>query len=393
MTINDIEKLNEVCTGCLACADICPASCIESFENVDGFLCSEIDSSRCINCGKCYAVCPAENKSKNDYDQRLYAAFACDKDVRNRGSSGGVFEVIASWCLENDYYVCGAAFDGIKLEHRIIKNIADLKPLLKSKYIQSNTQGVYKKIFELLRSDEKVLFCGTPCQVSALNNYIPDRYKCNLIVLDFICHGVPSQRTFDMYIESLECKHKGKISDFTFRVKDNKYKHSHGYCYSVRSKEKTKKVNGVYSLSSYYNAFKQYIFFRESCYSCKYATLERVSDITLADFWGIEKYDSTYETDKGVSMIITNTQKGCDLFDSISNKVSSKEFPIGFGVDSNRCLTQPSERHKKRDDVINSLKNNGYEVTAERYFKSSWKNNVYWLLPSKFRTIVRKLRG
>ena len=393
MTINDIKCLNEVCTGCLACVDICPKNCIRSFENADGFVATKIDSAQCVNCGKCFSVCPAENKKHNDYKQHLYAAFASDEAVRNRGSSGGIFEVIASECLDKGYYVCGAAFNGTKLEHKIINDIADLKPLLKSKYVQSNTEGIYKKIAELLKNGEKVLFCGTPCQVSALLNFIPERYSDNLLLLDFICHGVPSQKTFDMYIEELESKHKGKISDFTFRVKDNKYKHSHGYRYTVNDRGQRKEINGVYSVSSYYNAFKQYIFFRESCYKCKYATLERLSDITLADFWGIEKYNPSYKTDKGVSMIITNTKKGCDLFNLIGNCIQGKEFPIQYGVESNRCLTQSSERHKNRDAVIASLKNKGYKITAEDYFKSSWKNYLYWLLPSNIRTTIRKIRG
>lgn len=393
MTINDINNLAEACTGCLACVDACLQRCISSFENTDGFKYTEIDSSKCIDCGRCYSVCPAANRADINSEQHLYAAFARDKAIRNRGSSGGIFEVIASSCLEKGYCVCGAAFNGTKLEHRIINSFDDLKSLLKSKYIQSDTEGVYSRVSDLLRQGEKVLFCGTPCQASALVNFVPKYCRDNLIILDFICHGVPSQKFFDMYIEELENRHKGTISDFSFRVKDNKYKHAHGFRYSVRINDQTKQVNGAYSMSSYYNAFCQYVFFRESCYTCRYATLKRQSDITLADFWGIEKYDSSYETDKGVSMIITNSKKGQELFHSIGDKIKCDEFPVDYGVSSNRCLTKPSEKPPQRDAIIDSLNRFGYEITAEKYFKCGLDKKLYWLIPSRFRTLIRRIRG
>ena len=157
--------------------------------------------------------------------------------------------------------------------------------------------------------------------------------------------------------------------------------------------EKAKIVNGIYTSSSFYNAFKNYLIFREGCYDCQYATLQRVSDITLADFWGIEKYDFKGNIDTGVSMVITNTQKGSEVFSFIKNKTVSKEFPVQYGVDSNHCLTHSTQKPKNRDSIIKELSDNGYEQTAKKYFGCSFVHKIYWLIPPKVRNLIRKMRG
>ena len=173
MRIDNIQNLNLKCTGCTACVDVCPMKCISSVIGKDGFVYTEIDDGKCIKCGKCYSVCPIENKNKHDGEQHLFAAFSKDLKIRNNGSSGGIFELLARACLKDGYYICGAAFDNLELKHIIINTEEELPALLKSKYVQSKTEGVYKQILSLLRKGEKVLFCGTPCQVSALQNLIP----------------------------------------------------------------------------------------------------------------------------------------------------------------------------------------------------------------------------
>ena len=214
----------------------------------------------------------------------------------------------------------------------------------------------------------------------------------NLLTVDIICHGVPSQKTFDMYIKTLEKKHDSKIADFTFRVKDNKYKHAHGYSYRVADKGKQVVINGVYTQSSYYNAFKKYLIFRESCYSCKYATQNRVSDITLGDFWGIEKYDFPANTDAGVSMIITNTARGFITYSLIQEKIVSKEFPLEYGIESNYCFTNATKKPKNRDEIISGFNDCTYEDIAKKYFYSGIKYRIYWLIPPYIRNLIRKLR-
>lgn len=391
--IDYISDLNEKCTGCMACVDACPANCISSIMEKDGFRYSVIDTLKCVSCGKCYSVCPLERQEKHTEEQHLFAAYSSDPIVRNNGSSGGVFEILAKYFLEQGYYVCGASFDGTTLKHSVINVPDDLKPLLKSKYIQSDTEGIYNQILSLLKTGKKVFFCGTPCQVSAMINSTPTIFRENLFTADIICHGVPSQKVFDDYIKTLERKHNGAISNFSFRIKDNKYKHAHGYSYKVTKNGKTSVVNGIYTNSSFYNAFKNYLIFRNGCYNCGYTTLQRVSDITLADFWGIEKYDFKGNVDTGISMVITNTQKGQDALAAIQDKTVSKEFPIQYGIDSNHCLTHQTNKPKNRDSIINEIITNGYEQTARKYFRCSMIHKMYWRIPAKLRIFIRKIRG
>ncbi len=391
--IDYILQLNQKCTGCLACVDVCPSQCITSTSGADGFKYSVVDASKCISCGKCYSVCPIENHLKNRNEQQLFAAYAADPVKRNGGSSGGIFELLANHFVSQGYYICGAAFDSTTLRHRIISPQGDIRPLLKSKYIQSDTEGIYNKVFYLLQKGEKVFFCGTPCQVSALINATPKSVRENLLTADIICHGVPSQKVFDDYIKTLEKKHNGKVSDFSFRIKDNRYKHAHGYSYKITRNGKTTVINGIYTNSSYYNAFKNYLIFRNSCYDCQYATLQRVSDITLADFWGIEKYEFEGNVDTGVSMIITNTPNGRDAFFAIKKETVSKEFPVQYGVDSNYCLTNTTKKPKQADKIIEEIASEGYEAVAKKYFGCDIFKKAYWLIPPEMRKSIRKMRG
>ncbi len=393
MRIDEIENISDLCTGCMLCTDICPKNCINAVIRKDGFRYAEVEDSDCIHCGKCAAACPAENDRKNNAEQHLYAAYAKNCNTRNRGSSGGMFELLAKHFLSAGYAVCGAAFDGTVLRHRIIHSEGDLPQLLKSKYVQSDTSGIYKEILSWLKNGKRLFFCGTPCQVSALKNAVPENLKEQLFTADIICHGVPSQKIFDMYIRSIEEKSGEKVSEFSFRIKDNKYRHAHGFSYRLASERgKKKTVNGIYLQSSYYYAFKKYLFFRESCYACRYATLERVSDITLGDFWGIEKYPFPADTDEGVSMIITNTEVGEKAFEAISAETVYKEFPVEYGIESNYCLTNSTKKPAKRDAVIESLNSDGYEKTARAYFNHTIPETIYIKLPPKIRNLRKKLR-
>ncbi|MBP3437551.1 MAG: Coenzyme F420 hydrogenase/dehydrogenase, beta subunit C-terminal domain [Clostridia bacterium] len=391
--IDSIVHLEQKCTGCMACVDACPVNCISSMVGKDGFLYSVIEDSKCVGCGKCYSVCPIETKKKHGEEQRLFAAYAKDSAKQNNGSSGGIFELLANHFLKQGYFVCGAALDNLTLKHRVVRGEEEIKPLLKSKYIQSNMEGIYEEILGLLEKGEKVFFCGTPCQVSALLNSASKAKRELLFTADIICHGVPSQKVFDEYIDTLKRKHGGEISDFSFRIKDNRYKHAHGYSYKVIKNGKTRVVNGIYTSSSFYNAFKKYLIFRNSCYDCRYATLDRVSDITLADFWGIEKYDFKGSVDAGVSMIVTNTKNGLDAFSALEEKIVYKEFPVQYGVDSNHCLTHTTRKPKKRDAIIEELAMNGYETTAKKYFGCGIIHRLYWWIPPSARTFIRKMRG
>ncbi len=393
MRIDQIDQIAKHCTGCLACVDICPQKCIVSVTDKNGFTFSQIDKDKCINCGKCAKVCPANNQNVNDTANTVFAAFCKDKATRNNGSSGGAFECIAKYCLNNGYYVCGAAFDEqLKLKHEIINDPTRLHKLLKSKYIQSDTEGVFEKIKNLLADNNRVLFCGTPCQVSSLKNFVTKEQEKSLITIDIICHGVPSQNMFDNYLKTIE-SNNSKVCNFKFRVKDNRFKHPHGYSYTIKTDSKNTKINGIYTQSSFYNAFKNYLIFRESCYSCKYATPQRAGDITLGDFWGIEKYDFDKNTKNGVSLILANTEKGKCLFDKISGQMVFKEFPVQYAIDSNHCLSKSTSKPSNYQKIFDNYLKYGYADTANKFFASNGiVQKIYWAIPPFLRNFLRKLR-
>ena len=393
MIFEEIENLEANCTGCAACVDACPTNAIEFVEQKGGFLHPKIKSDKCIGCGKCSSVCPLKTQKKNEQKQQLFSAIAKNEESRLSGSSGGVFGLLAKLCLEQGYYVCGAVLENLVLKHKIIDNEKDLPKMLKSKYIQSNMLGVYNEIKELLKNGNKVFFCGTPCQVSALKNSVGQELSKNLLTADIICHGVPSQKIFDLYIESLEKKHGEKVQSFDFRVKNNRYKHAHGFRYIIKNEKRERVINGIYTQSSFYNAFKKYIIFREGCYNCEYATLNRVSDITLGDFWGIEKYQKGSNTDKGVSMVITNTEKGVEYFRAIKQELDVQEYPLDYGVKLNHCLTNKTKKPELRDQVINDLSDYGYDYASKKYFSVGIKHKLYWLIPPFLRSTIRNLRG
>ena len=392
MRIDEIKNLSDLCTGCMACVDACPKQCIQPVTRSDGFRYAEISDAYCVYCGKCFAVCPIETQTKNTGERKNYTANAHNDKTRNNGSSGGVFELLARQFLSQGYVVCGAAFDGTVLRHRIIHSEKELLPLLKSKYVQSDTTGIYREIISLLKNGRRLFFCGTPCQVSALKNSVPENLQERLVTADIICHGVPSQKTFDRYIGALEEKENGKVRNFSFRVKNNKYLHAHGFSYCLEKDGKEKTIDGIYLQSSYYTAFKKYLFFRESCYTCRYATLDRVSDITLGDFWGIEKYPFPADSDKGVSMIITNTNVGKAAFEAVTSELVWREFPVEYGVESNYCLTKVTRKPAKRDAIIKSLNTEGYESTAHAYFGCTAVEKIYASLPPAIRNLRKKLR-
>ena len=239
MPINILDDYSNCC-GCAGCADICPKKCIEMKDDFYGVH-PVINFEKCVDCNKCVTICPMTKfpKFNDDFLQKLYSVVGNKNDVFN-GSSGGVSGIIANYFQKNGYYICGAMFDEkLKVRHRLYESNENISALKKSKYVQSNTLGIYSSIKKLLDGNKKVVFTGTPCQVSVLRNYLNKDYE-NLFCIDIICHGVPSQKIFDEYILNLQTSKKINISKFSFRDKKNKYHHPHGFSYLYEKKKKIK---------------------------------------------------------------------------------------------------------------------------------------------------------
>lgn len=341
-------KLSENCCGCGACANVCPVNAISMVQNDEGFLYPVIDESLCTNCGLCSKTCNFNSKRNSVIDS--FAALA-DDEIRNVSSSGGVFYNLAQKILLDGGYVCGAAFsdDFKSVNHILISSIEDLPKLQSSKYLQSDTKNVYKEIKDLLNNDKKVLFSGTPCQVDALNKFLKKDYE-NLITVDILCHGTPSPLVWKKYVEEIS---KGKkIIETTFRHK------KYGWAPSLLLLlfEDNEVFEEPSTENLYYKAFLSNLCLRKSCESCKFTNLNRPSDITVGDFWRIDKFDKKMNDKKGTSCILINTLKGQNFFDEIKTSLKKyKEAPLEKIVKGNPILTEPSKPHDNRKRFFNNL--------------------------------------
>lgn len=381
------------CTGCKLCGDCCPKSSISFEEDVEGFLYPVVNEVTCIDCGICSKICPVLNVVKNEKTITSYAVYASMADVRKKGSSGGVFGLLADSVLKEGGRIWGAAFtEGLQLVHTKADNTEELIPLLKSKYIQSNLAGVYKQIKSDLRNGVRTMFCGTPCQVNALKNYVGN-HGGNLILVDFVCHGVPSQNLFDKTIQWYEKKYNTKVEWFQFRYKtEGGVKHPHSFAL-WRKNEKV--YVGLHYQFPYYFGFQKYITLRPSCYHCKWACPERSGDITLGDYWGIEKYVPHLNAKEGISMILCNTATGKIIMDSLMEEqvICVHELTLENAIAENGCLSIPSVEKQERKEFFKNLSEKSFDEVIKMHLtpKRKWIFDLYYGMPSCLRKIVRKV--
>ena len=343
--------ISDNCTGCGACMDICPHQAISMKENAEGFLYPEIDSSKCIGCGLCDKVCPANNpKSDNAADPVCYAA-AAHNSLRLESSSGAVFPLLAEQVLSENGVVCGAAFeDNIHLKHILISDLKDLKKLKGSKYLQSDTRHIFSAIKDLLEKGKYVLFSGTPCQVAGLNLFLRKKYD-TLITVDVICHGTPSPKVWRKYLDELKSTPDEQFISTNFRDKSMDWESFSITCTSDR-KTYTQKA----AQNPYYRAFLSNLSIRKSCTKCPVIGFARHGDITLGDFWKINKYNPKLNDQLGTSCVLLNSPKGEQLFSKIQSKLKFCErVPLKYAKKGNPSLTQPSVAHPNRDRFFSHL--------------------------------------
>lgn len=319
-----IDKLKkDECCGCNACGDICPRGCIEYKADKEGFLYPQINRELCIECNLCEKVCPVinvEKIKKNDFDKpECHAAINKNLQIRFDSTSGGAFSAFAKKAYQEKGYVGGAVWnEDWTVSHYLSNNRKDLPKLRSSKYIQSNATGFYKEVKEKLQAGEKVLVCGTPCQMAALRCYLGKPYE-NLVIMDFVCAYVNSPKIWQAYIKYLEEKHNSKViyikdknKEIGWRTLTNKVVFENGdVVYDSADKNEFRRCYMKLAVGS-----------RPACYNCKFKGFPRISDVTVADYWGVEKYlPQSYDNNLGTSLVLLNSQKGKDYF-----KAKTKDF-------------------------------------------------------------------
>ena len=355
-----------MCCGCGACVLKCPKRCIRLNQDADGFWKAECNINECVGCGICHDVCPISSKPKSTSPIKAYAAAVKKRDIYKMGSSGGIFPEIAVNILENGGYVWGCGYDDKTVPlHKEVHRLDDLDDLCRSKYVQSYTGGIYEKIKERIETEKSVLFCGTPCQVAGLKNYLGKDYD-NLFLIDIVCHGVPSPKFFRENLDYISDKHNKKISRYEFRLKSPKNK-CYNYSYIFEDGETE---SGPYYKDAYFNAFYDMVDLNEVCYKCPFACGERMGDITIGDFeWG-KKYHDSLKGFNEISSIIINTEKGNTMFERISSDLQFEETKTEYIVEKNLNLVRPTVRPKSRDGFYAGIKAAGYKKWANAYYHS-----------------------
>lgn len=390
--MNNICELDKKdCTGCRMCEQICPVNAVTMKENKEGFIEPVINKEKCINCGLCFERCPQLNSlSNNGLDKvEVYAAKNNNVEVQRCSSSGGIFFALAEYVLKNNGVIYGCAFNkDIVAEHMRIDNIDDLVKLRGSKYVQSDTKDTFKTVKMDLNDKKFVLYSGTPCQIAGLRLFLGKKYE-NLITVDLVCHGVPSPKLFKKYKEWLEKRYNSKIVNYEFR---NKEKNGWGLTSKIVFENgKTKFLDS--RLDPYYKTFLDSITYRESCYNCKYANTNRISDITLADYWGIEKEHSEFYDKFGVSAVIINTFKGKKIITEIGQCISLRYSELNKVISRNSNLIQSSERKNIRDNIYKMIDDMDFDEYSKRElkFKVNKKDFVKNLVPSTLKSFIRKI--
>lgn len=372
--IDTIER--QFCTGCSVCANICPKSAIIMKPDEKGFLYPDLDRERCIGCELCINRCPVNNITDpvDHYKKpKVYAAWSLDEDIRISSTSGGIFSELAKKVLLDGGCVAGARYDDSHLvRHDIVENIDELIKLRQSKYIQSDVNDVYLKVKEELVHGKQVMFVGSPCEIDGLRHFLGKEYS-NLILCDFVCRGTNSPKAYIAYLEDLENRYQSKVKRVWFKNKT--------YGWNLFSTKIIFENGREYIADRNQDAFMlgyihYNLFMRDCCSSCMYKRLPRISDITLADFWGVGSHRIELDEDKGTSLVMLNSDKGRMLFDSIHAQIYSSECPFEWAVEGNTCILNVAKKNKYSDAFFKELDSVPFEKLIHIYVRRNQKRTL-----------------
>ena len=372
----------EYCTGCTACASICPAKCIAMKADENGFLRPVVEAEKCVSCGLCEKSCPIITPLKvTDKQPKAYAAYSKDENMRLQSSSGGIFTEIARAVLEKGGAIFGAAYnDKFEVNHICVENEADLAKLHGAKYAQSDLRGIFADVKAKLNAGQKVLFSGTPCQVGGLKAYLRKDYP-NLLTVDFVCHSVPSPMAWWEYVKyRAEQDNGGELPEsIDLRSKTtgwSRYQYSNLFQYSDNVTHSAKSTESLYM-----NLFVDGYINRESCEKCQFKGYNRVSDLTIGDFWGIWDIAPEMDDNKGTSVVLVQSSRGAEFFDKISESLALKEVSLEEASRQNQAMLKTATLNERRDEAFDRIRNGKIGecinlIPVPKPIKPSWYRKI-----------------
>lgn len=380
--ITDLNK----CNGCHACANACPRECITMVYNSEGFLYPKIDMQLCIECGKCVRKCPVNMKDKISYDFEVVAYAATNKDetIRKESSSGGIFTLIGEFIISLDGVVFGACFnDKFEVFHDYVETSDELYKLRGSKYVQSRIGNCYFKVKEFLELGRWVLFTGTPCQIGGLKSYLGKDYD-KLICQDIICHGVPSPKVWEKYIKYRENQVGSYTKRIAFRAKNEGWKRYSVLFTFINNTEYRK----TFRQDIMMKAFLTNVCLRQSCYGCSFKSIKRQSDITLADFWGIQNVLPEMDDDKGTSLVIAQSEKGQEILNQLQTHMNAQKVDMEKAIKGNSAMVKSAPYNIKREEFFKELDEKPFDALVKIYCELP----IVIRIAKYFRRILSKIK-
>lgn len=358
----------EDCCGCSACAQACPRQCIEMTFDEEGFQYPKINVANCINCRICEKVCPiqaGQHKQKENV-QKVFIAYAKSNEIRMHSSSGGIFSLLAESCIKENGAVYGAAFtDTFDVCHIGIEKIDAISKLQGSKYVQSKVGSTYTETKKRLENGQKIVFSGTPCQIVGLKSYLKRDYD-NLLTIDTLCHGVPSEKLWKKYIAEQEKAHASSVRRAFFRNKKYGWK---TYAVLLEFSNNTA-YEQIFAQDPFMQMMLANISLRPSCYNCRFKDIPHLADITLGDCWGVEKHSPEMDDNSGTSVVILNTRKGECAFEKVLSNLQYKECALDCAVPTESESRQQIRKHPNRKRFFKKMNSSNIETLAS-YTKAS----------------------
>lgn len=339
--ISITEKEN--CVGCWACYSVCPKQCITMPEDEEGFRYPLVNERECINCGLCERVCPVLHLPEECPVQNVFACINKDEQVRFKSTSGGCFSLLADKVLAAGGAVVGAAYDeNLEVHHMLIEKQENLQQLRCSKYVQSRIEDCMKQAKQILNAGRELLFSGTPCQVAGFKRYLGRSYD-KLFLVDVVCHGVPSPKVYREYVKEVEEQIGEQVIKVNFRDKSTGWLRS---SFVLSGRERS--LNATKQDSIYMKGFLKNMFVRPSCSVCRYNNQHSSADLTIADYWGVATKFPELDDDKGITVVLVNTEKGQEIFHSV--EAGAHVVPSDFlhASEHNFAMSKVSKPHPCR---------------------------------------------